>query len=116
MYIVYVKSDLLTNWINGPILLGANVVYLSAVHCSTINYDGSFCCWLLAVMRHPKLNSKSRYYGKVVAPSSTYVDFFPIIGWGPACCFCNDKYQVTQFKKVRTKGFRLARAYSSKMH
>ena len=32
MYIVYVKSDILTNWINGPILLGTNVVHLSGVH------------------------------------------------------------------------------------
>ena len=34
MHIVYVKSDILTNWINGPILLGTNVVHLSGVHCS----------------------------------------------------------------------------------
>ena len=33
MYIVYVKSDILINWINGPILLGTNVVHLSGVHC-----------------------------------------------------------------------------------
>ena len=33
MYIVYVWSDILTIWINGPILLGTNVVHLSGVHC-----------------------------------------------------------------------------------
>ena len=33
MYIAFVKSDILTNWINGPILLGTNVVHLSGVHC-----------------------------------------------------------------------------------
>ena len=70
MYIVYVTSDILTYWINGLILLGTNVVHLSGVRCSMINHDGSFCCWLLAVMHHQKLN-----YGKVHAPSSTYVDF-----------------------------------------
>ena len=32
MYIVYVKSDII--WINGPILLGTNVVQLSGVHCT----------------------------------------------------------------------------------
>ena len=33
MYIVYVESDMLTNWINEPILLGINVVHLSGLHC-----------------------------------------------------------------------------------
>ena len=34
MYIVYVKSDILTNWINGPTLLGTNVVHLSGEYCT----------------------------------------------------------------------------------
>ena len=34
MHIVYVKSDILT--INGPVLLGTNMVHLSGVHCKII--------------------------------------------------------------------------------
>ena len=41
MYIVYVKSDILTNWINGPIFLGTNAVHLSGVHCI---YVGMYVC------------------------------------------------------------------------